>query len=158
MLDKAEEKPLLFCLLETGIRRKEPQRCCLSSDVYRIKNVFLTSFCREVRSYVSLLNKRKRGPFLSLFHRRFSGHTNVVTTMSRPGDEAEPLAKEVRELPSIFNTRSISMIVVMQQQCHEEHIEHVLLFLKDHGLSGHPSRGAELTVIGVLGAVGPSGT
>ncbi|HEY7126573.1 MAG TPA: 3-deoxy-7-phosphoheptulonate synthase [Ktedonobacterales bacterium] len=50
------------------------------------------------------------------------------------------------------------MIVVMQQHCREEHIEHVLVFLKDHGLSGHLSRGTELTVIGVLGAVGPSGT
>ncbi|HLW01362.1 MAG TPA: 3-deoxy-7-phosphoheptulonate synthase [Ktedonobacterales bacterium] len=50
------------------------------------------------------------------------------------------------------------MIVVMQQHCTDEQIEHVLVFLKDHGLSGHLSRGAELTVIGVLGAVGPSGT
>src|SRR5947209_1829854 len=50
------------------------------------------------------------------------------------------------------------MIVVMQQHCSEEAIEHVLVYLKNHGLSGHLSRGAELTVIGVLGAVGPSGT
>src|SRR6185437_8920962 len=50
------------------------------------------------------------------------------------------------------------MIVVMQQHCTDAHIEHVLVFLKNHGLSGHLSRGAELTVIGVLGAVGPSGT
>lgn len=50
------------------------------------------------------------------------------------------------------------MIVVMQQHCSDEEIEHILVFLKDHGLSGHLSRGAELTVIGVLGAVGPSGT
>ncbi len=50
------------------------------------------------------------------------------------------------------------MIVVMQQHCSDEQIEHVLVFLKDHGLSGHLSRGTELTVIGVLGAVGPSGT
>jgi 3-deoxy-7-phosphoheptulonate synthase len=50
------------------------------------------------------------------------------------------------------------MIVVMQQHCNDEQIEHVLVFLKDHGLSGHLSRGTELTVIGVLGAVGPSGT
>ncbi|HEU5370621.1 MAG TPA: N-acetylneuraminate synthase family protein, partial [Ktedonobacterales bacterium] len=50
------------------------------------------------------------------------------------------------------------MIVVMQQHCSDAQIEHVLVFLKDHGLSGHLSRGAELTVIGVLGAVGPSGT
>ncbi len=50
------------------------------------------------------------------------------------------------------------MIVVMQQHCTDEQIEHVLVFLKNHGLSGHLSRGAELTVIGVLGAVGPSGT
>jgi len=50
------------------------------------------------------------------------------------------------------------MIVVMQQHCSEEAIEHVLHFLNDHGLSGHPSRGVERTIIGVLGAVGPSGT
>ncbi len=50
------------------------------------------------------------------------------------------------------------MIVVMQQHCSNEQIEHVQIFLKDHGLSGHLSRGAELTVIGVLGAIGPSGT
>lgn len=50
------------------------------------------------------------------------------------------------------------MIVVMQQHCSNEDIEHILVFLKDHGLSGHLSRGAELTVIGVLGAIGPSGT
>jgi 3-deoxy-7-phosphoheptulonate synthase len=50
------------------------------------------------------------------------------------------------------------MIVVMQQHCSDEEIEHILVVLKDHGLSGHLSRGAELTVIGVLGAVGPTGT
>ena len=50
------------------------------------------------------------------------------------------------------------MIVVMKQHCSEEAIEHVLHFLNDHGLSGHPSRGVERTIIGVLGAVGPSGT
>src|SRR5215469_11069243 len=50
------------------------------------------------------------------------------------------------------------MIVVMQQHCTDDQIEHVLVFLKNYGLSGHLSRGAELTVIGVLGAVGPSGT
>ncbi len=49
------------------------------------------------------------------------------------------------------------MIVVMKQQCSEEAIEHVMVYLKDHGLSGHPSRGVERTIIGVLGAVGPSG-
>src|SRR5437762_9563981 len=50
------------------------------------------------------------------------------------------------------------MIVVMKQHCDEEAIEHVLSFLTNHGLTGHPSRGVERTVIGVLGAVGPSGT
>lgn len=50
------------------------------------------------------------------------------------------------------------MIVVMQQHCTDAEIEHVLGFLSNHGLSGHLSRGTELTVIGVLGAVGPSGT
>src|SRR5260370_16869300 len=50
------------------------------------------------------------------------------------------------------------MIVVMQQHCNDEAIEHVMSYLKNHGLSGHLSQGVERTVIGVLGAVGPSGT
>jgi len=50
------------------------------------------------------------------------------------------------------------MIVVMQARCDDADIEHVLTFLENHGLSGHPSRGVERTVIGVLGAVGVSGT
>lgn len=50
------------------------------------------------------------------------------------------------------------MIVIMQQHCNEEAIEHVMSYLHNHGLSGHPSQGVERTVIGVLGAVGPSGT
>ncbi len=50
------------------------------------------------------------------------------------------------------------MIVVMKSHCSEESIKHVLAFLEKHGLSGHPSRGVERTVIGVLGAVGPTGT
>jgi len=50
------------------------------------------------------------------------------------------------------------VIVVMKQHCDEEAIEHVLSFLTNHGLSGHPSRGVERTIIGVLGAVGPAGT
>jgi 3-deoxy-7-phosphoheptulonate synthase len=50
------------------------------------------------------------------------------------------------------------MIVVMQQHCSDEAIEHVMAYLKNHGLSGHLSQGVERTVIGVLGAVGPSGT
>jgi 3-deoxy-7-phosphoheptulonate synthase len=50
------------------------------------------------------------------------------------------------------------MIVVMKSHCNEQDIEHVLTFLDNHGLSGHPSRGVERTVIGVLGGVGPSGT
>ena len=50
------------------------------------------------------------------------------------------------------------MIVVMQQHCSDETIENVLTFLKNHGLSGHPSQGVERTIIGVLGAIGPSGT
>src|SRR6266516_5031317 len=33
-----------------------------------------------------------------------------------------------------------------------------MTYLKDHGLSGHLSQGVERTIIGVLGAVGPSGT
>jgi 3-deoxy-7-phosphoheptulonate synthase len=50
------------------------------------------------------------------------------------------------------------MIVVMKQHCNDEAIDHVLAYLTNHGLTGHPSRGVERTVIGVLGAVGPSGT
>ena len=50
------------------------------------------------------------------------------------------------------------MIVVMQPHCKEEAIEHVMQFLEDHGLSGHLSQGVERTIIGVLGAVGPTGT
>ncbi|MGH2494516.1 MAG: 3-deoxy-7-phosphoheptulonate synthase [Ktedonobacteraceae bacterium] len=50
------------------------------------------------------------------------------------------------------------MIVVMQAHSNDETIEHVMTFLKNHGLSGHLSQGVERTIIGVLGAVGPSGT
>ena len=50
------------------------------------------------------------------------------------------------------------MIVVMKQHCSDEAIQHVLTYLKDHGLSGHLSQGVERTIIGVLGTVGPSGT
>jgi 3-deoxy-7-phosphoheptulonate synthase len=49
------------------------------------------------------------------------------------------------------------MIVVMKSSSSEEQIEHILTFLEHHGLTGHPSRGVERTVIGVLGRVGPSG-
>ncbi|QBD77800.1 3-deoxy-7-phosphoheptulonate synthase [Ktedonosporobacter rubrisoli] len=49
------------------------------------------------------------------------------------------------------------MIVVMRSNCSDENIEHVLTFLKNQGLTGHPSVGAERTIIGVLGSVGPSG-
>ncbi len=49
------------------------------------------------------------------------------------------------------------MIVVMKSSSSEEQIEHVLTFLEHHGLTGHPSRGVERTVIGVLGGVGPTG-
>src|SRR6266700_3528404 len=57
-----------------------------------------------------------------------------------------------------FQEGAIGMIVVMKSHCSEESIEHVLAFLENHGLSGHPSRGVERTIIGVLGAVGPTGT
>src|SRR5947209_12699836 len=50
------------------------------------------------------------------------------------------------------------MIVVMQAHCNDEAIEHVMQFLDAHGLSGHLSQGVERTIIGVLGAVGPTGT
>jgi 3-deoxy-7-phosphoheptulonate synthase len=49
------------------------------------------------------------------------------------------------------------MIVVMKPTSSEADVERVLQFLDKHGLSGHPSQGVERTVIGVLGAVGPSG-
>jgi len=51
-----------------------------------------------------------------------------------------------------------SMIVVMKAHSPEQDVERVLTYLTNHGLSGHPSRGVERTVIGVLGGVGPSGT
>ncbi|HEY1353974.1 MAG TPA: 3-deoxy-7-phosphoheptulonate synthase [Ktedonobacteraceae bacterium] len=50
------------------------------------------------------------------------------------------------------------MIIVMQPLCTEDNIEHILAFLEDHQLTGHLSRGVEHTVIGVLGAPGPSGS
>ncbi len=50
------------------------------------------------------------------------------------------------------------MIVVMKAHCDQKDIERVLTFLENHGLSGHPSSGVERTVIGVLGAVGPTST
>src|SRR5713226_1828879 len=56
------------------------------------------------------------------------------------------------------NKGATIMIVVMKSRCDEKDIEHVLTFLENHGLTGHLSRGVERTVIGVLGAVGPSGT
>src|SRR6266581_7957599 len=49
------------------------------------------------------------------------------------------------------------MIVVMKAHSPEQDVERVLTYLTNHGLSGHPSRGVERTVIGVLGGVGPSG-
>jgi 3-deoxy-7-phosphoheptulonate synthase len=49
------------------------------------------------------------------------------------------------------------MIVVMKATSTPQHIEHVLTFLERHGLTGHPSSGVERTVIGVLGAVTPTG-
>lgn len=49
------------------------------------------------------------------------------------------------------------MIVVMKSSSTPQQIENVLAFLDRHGLTGHPSIGVERTVIGVLGAVGPTG-
>ncbi|GCF08051.1 3-deoxy-7-phosphoheptulonate synthase [Dictyobacter arantiisoli] len=49
------------------------------------------------------------------------------------------------------------MIVVMKSTSSDADVQHVLSFLQNHGLSGHLSQGVERTVIGVLGAVGPSG-
>jgi 3-deoxy-7-phosphoheptulonate synthase len=50
------------------------------------------------------------------------------------------------------------MIVVMKSTSSDADIQRVLTFLDNHGLSGHLSQGVERTVIGVLGAVGPTGT
>lgn len=49
------------------------------------------------------------------------------------------------------------MIVVMKADAKDENITHVMEFLHNHGLTGHPSKGVERTIIGVLGGVGPSG-
>src|SRR5574342_193048 len=49
------------------------------------------------------------------------------------------------------------MIVVMNANCSEAQIAHVLEFLEHHSLTGHPSKGVERTVIGILGSVGPTG-
>jgi 3-deoxy-7-phosphoheptulonate synthase len=57
----------------------------------------------------------------------------------------------------IYLKESLFMIVVMKASCNDEHIKHVLTVLEKYGLTGHPSRGVERTVIGVLGGVGPSG-
>src|SRR5437588_10995831 len=50
------------------------------------------------------------------------------------------------------------MIVVMKPSCSNENIKYILTLFENHGLSGHPVYGVERTVIGVLGAVGPSNT
>ena len=50
------------------------------------------------------------------------------------------------------------MIIVMKSSCSDDDIEYILSFLESHHLTGHPSRGVEHTVIGVLGAPGPSGS
>ena len=49
------------------------------------------------------------------------------------------------------------MIVVMKSPCSDKDIKHVITFLENHCLTGHPSHGVERTVIGVLGAVGACG-
>jgi 3-deoxy-7-phosphoheptulonate synthase len=49
------------------------------------------------------------------------------------------------------------MIVVMRPQATTHQIEHVLCALRERGLTTHPSRGFERTVIGVLGPTGPTG-
>src|SRR5215469_14466271 len=50
------------------------------------------------------------------------------------------------------------MIVVMNSHSSKENVDNILRFLENHGLTGHPSQGVERTVIGVLGAVGTTGT
>lgn len=49
------------------------------------------------------------------------------------------------------------MIVVMKSNSNEADIQHVLTYLEKHGLTGHLSKGVERTVIGVLGAISPTG-
>src|ERR1041384_2025188 len=49
------------------------------------------------------------------------------------------------------------MIVVMKATSSDKEIQHIMNFLTNHGLSGHLSAGVERTIIGVLGAPGPSG-
>jgi 3-deoxy-7-phosphoheptulonate synthase len=49
------------------------------------------------------------------------------------------------------------MIVVMRRQASEHEIEQVQSILRQRGLTPHPSRGVERTVIGVLGPAGPTG-
>jgi 3-deoxy-7-phosphoheptulonate synthase len=49
------------------------------------------------------------------------------------------------------------MIVVMRPGATEQDIEHVLQVLRERELTAHLSRGAERSVIGVLGPVGPAG-
>src|SRR2546421_5137939 len=51
----------------------------------------------------------------------------------------------------------LCMIIVMKSPCSDKDIKHILTFLENHRLTGHPSYGVERTVIGVLGAIGPSG-
>jgi 3-deoxy-7-phosphoheptulonate synthase len=80
------------------------------------------------------------------------------TIMTMESRWAARLAMERQFKPGGLDQRScFSMIVVMKSSSSEENIEHVLDFLSRHGLTGHPSRGVERTVIGVLGGVGPSG-
>lgn len=50
------------------------------------------------------------------------------------------------------------MIVVMKPSCSDGDIKHVLTVLESRNLTGHISRGAERTIIGILGVIGPSGT
>jgi 3-deoxy-7-phosphoheptulonate synthase len=82
-----------------------------------------------------------------------------MTTMSGWAAALATANQQQTILAYIHNIKELlTMIVVMKQHCDEENIEHVLTFLEKHGLSGHPSRGVERTIIGVLGGVGPSGT
>src|SRR5579875_2099902 len=76
--------------------------------------------------------------------------------------KGQPICAISRPLWSGFvgflSIKEFCMIVVMQSKCSEADIEHVLNYLDRHGLAGHLSQGVERTVIGVLGAPGPSGT
>src|SRR5262249_36045728 len=49
------------------------------------------------------------------------------------------------------------MIVVMRTDATQENVSHLVLALRELGLTPHVSQGVERTVVGVLGPIGPAG-